>query len=87
MIKELKYVLFILTIFFFFFFSDTYYFSDENLKKSFRSINNLDFKIKNYENDLTVLKNDTDNIIDYVKKDSLKNNKKYYFWNLLKNND
>ena len=37
--------------------------------------------------DLTVLKNDTDNIIDYVKKDSLKNNKKYYFWNLLKNND
>ena len=87
MIKELKYFLFILTIFFFFFFSARYYFSDENLKKSFRSINNLDFKIKNYENDLTVLKNDTDNIIDYVKKDSLKNNKKYYFWNLLKNND
>ena len=73
--------------FFSFFFSARYYFSDENLKKSFRSINNLDFKIKNYENDLTVLKNDTDNIIDYVKKDSLKNNKKYYFWNLLKNND
>ena len=87
MIKELKYVLFILTIFFFFFFSARYYFSDENPKKSFRSINNLDFKIKNYENDLTVLKNDTDNIIDYVKKESLKNNKKYYFWNLLKNND
>ena len=87
MIKELKYVLFILTIFFFFFLSTRYYFSNENIKNSYRSITNLDLKIKNYENKLILLESNTEIIIDFVENDSVKKKKKYHFWNLLKYNE
>ena len=45
MIKELKYLFYIIVIFFFIFFTARYYFSDENYKKSYRSISLLDEKI------------------------------------------
>ena len=46
MIKELKYIFYLLVIFFFIFFTGKYYFSDENKKKSYRSLKLIDNKIK-----------------------------------------
>ena len=44
MIKELKYVVYLLVFFFFIFFTVKYYFSDENKKNSYRSIQSIDKK-------------------------------------------
>ena len=85
MIKELKYLFFILFIFFFIFFSAKYYFSDDNEKKTYRSFINLDIEIKKKEKNLFLLKNNTENIIDYVENNKDKNTKKYSFWELLYN--
>tara|TARA_Y100000590_G_scaffold340886_1_gene388819 strand:+ start:3719 stop:3982 length:264 start_codon:yes stop_codon:yes gene_type:complete len=87
MIKELKYVSFVLVIFFFYFFSTKYYFSNENIKNSYRSIDNIDLNINNYGDNLIILKNNTEVIIDYVENDTKEKKKKYYFWKLIKNDD
>ena len=84
MIRELKYVFYIITIFFFIFFVIRYYFSDEYVKKSYRSLNLIDEKINTFSDNLTLLENDTSDIIKYVENDNNQNKKKYHFWNLLK---
>tara|TARA_B100001175_G_scaffold251482_1_gene218863 strand:+ start:603 stop:863 length:261 start_codon:yes stop_codon:yes gene_type:complete len=85
MLKEIKYLIFILIIGLFLFFTGRYYFSDENIKKSYRSYKNNDEKIKVYSKDLPVLENNTQNIIEYVKQTNKKNKKKFNFWKLLEN--
>ena len=85
MLKEIKYLIFILIIGLFLFFTGRYYFSDENIKKSYRSYKNIDEKIKVYSKDLPVLENNTQNIIEYVKQTNKKNKKKFNFWKLLEN--
>ena len=85
MIKELKYLFFVIVIFFFLFFTIRFYFSDENQKNTYRSINILDKKIKKTEKDLILLKNNTENIIEYVENLDNKKTKKYSFWKLLYN--
>ncbi|MDA7686407.1 hypothetical protein N8754_02460, partial [Candidatus Pelagibacter sp.] len=67
MLKEVKYLIFIIVISVFIFFTGRYYFSDENLKNSYRSYKNNDEKIKLYSENLPVLENDTQDIIEYVK--------------------
>ena len=84
MIKELKYVFYLIIIFFFIFFVSRYYFSDEHKKKSYRSLSNLDEKISIFSENLVTLENDTNNIIEYVEYQKDKNKKKYHFWELLK---
>ena len=84
MIKELKYVFYLITIFFFIFFVSRYYFSDENKKKSFRSLSNIDDRINDFSKNLVILENDTNDIIEYVEYQKDKNKKKYHFWKLLK---
>ena len=79
MIKELKYLIFILVIFFFIFFTVRFYFSDENIKNSYRSSSILDEKIKETENNLILLKNDTENIIEFVEYKNSKKKKKIFF--------
>ena len=84
MIKELKYVFYLIIIFFFIFFVSRYYFSDEHKKKSYRSLSNLDERISIFSENLVTLENDTNNIIEYVEYQKDKNKKKYHFWELLK---
>tara|TARA_B100001250_G_C19655192_1_gene724517 strand:+ start:104 stop:358 length:255 start_codon:yes stop_codon:yes gene_type:complete len=84
MIRELKYVFYIVTIFFFIFFVIRYYFSDEYIKKSYRSLNLIDEKINTFSSTLTILESDTSDIIKYVENNNNQDKKKYYFWNLLK---
>jgi len=85
MLKEIKYLIFIVIIALFIFFTGKYYFSNENIKNSYRSYKNIDQKIKDYSKNLPLLKNDTDNIIEYVKQTDKKKKKKFNFWKLLEN--
>ena len=87
MIKELKYFFFILVIFLFFFIIFKYYFSDTNIKNSYRSLNKIDSNIEIFSQNLLLLKNDTDNVTEYVEKTIDKNKKNYNFWKLINNND
>ena len=85
MLKEIKYLLFIVIITLFIFFTGKYYFSNENIKKSYRSYNDIDKKIKIYSKELPFLENDTQDIIEYVKQSKKKKKKKFNFWKLLEN--
>jgi len=87
MIRELKYVFYLIVIFFFIFFTSKYYFSDKNKKNSYRSFQSLNTKIENYTSNIILLKNDTEHIIEYVDYKQNKSKKKYHFWNLLTVND
>ena len=87
MLKELKYLLFLLVIFIFFFLSLKYYFSDDNKKNSYRSYKQVDDKIIRYSENLILLKDDTVNIVEYAQKSTDKNKKNYNFWKLINNND
>ena len=83
--KELKYFLYVATIFGFLIFVGNYYFSDKNKKNSYRSTKLYDNKIIKYNNELLKLESDTEDIIEYVENNSNKNKKKYKFWDLLNN--
>jgi len=86
MLKEFKYLVFIIVIFFFLFMSAKYYFSDENKKNSYRSLKSINDKILNYTNNLPTLEDDTNNVVEYVQQNQNKKKKKYNFWKLLENN-
>ncbi len=65
------------------FVTSRYYFSDENIKISHRSYNNIDRKIEIYSKNLPVLNDNTSDIIEYVKQSNQKKKKKFNFWKLL----
>ncbi len=83
MTKEIKHLIFLLTISLFIFFTLKYYFSDGYKKKSYRSLINMNKKIQIYSKNIPTLNDDTQNIIEYIKNTQTKKKKKYYFWELL----
>ena len=85
MLKELKYLLHLLTIFIFFFILLKFYLSDSYEKKLYRSLNNYDEVIKKYSKNLPLLENDTQNVIEYVDNNTDKSKKKFNFWKLIEN--
>ena len=87
MVKELKYLFYILIIFLSLFLTLRYYFSDNNKKNSYRSLQNIDEKIINYSKNLILLTGDTSNVVEYVEKTIDKNKKNYNFWELINNNE
>ena len=87
MIKEIKYLIYLLVIISFVLFTLKYYFSDEHKKKSYRSLSNINKKIEIYSKKIPTLNDDTKDIIEYVKNTKTKKKKKYYFWELLDKND
>ena len=87
MFKEIKYSIFIFIICLFILLITRYYFSDTNKKISYRSLNNIDKKIKIYADKLPILEDDTKNIIEYVEQSNNKKKKKFDFWKLLATNE
>ena len=88
MLKEVKYVVYLLTIFFFIFFVIKFYLSENNIKRSnkiiFQYQNELDKKFNN----LPIIKNDTNDIIEHTNEiEIFKNKKQRKFWELLKTNE
>ena len=49
-----------------------------------RSFNSIDKKIEKYAVNLSTLKNDTENIVEYVENNIDQNKKSFQFWELLK---
>tara|TARA_X000000368_G_C22410597_1_gene441673 strand:- start:214 stop:471 length:258 start_codon:yes stop_codon:yes gene_type:complete len=85
MIKEIKYILYILIIFIFLIFVFRYYFSDKYEKKYFSKIslfeNNISINLKN----LPILFNDTNNVaVDKTPLLEKKIDKNRNYWNLIK---
>ena len=87
MLKELKYLFYIIFIFLVIFLTLEYYFSDSNKKKFYRSLNKIDKKILNYSNNLILLDSNTDNNVEYVERTVDKNKKDYSFWELINKNE
>ena len=87
MFRELKYLFYLLVIFLFIFFISKYYFSDQNKKKSYRSIKSIDQNIGKHLTNLYILESDTENIIEYVENNVDQNKKTYKFWKLLISNE
>ena len=87
MIKELKYLFYILVIFLIFFLTLRYYFSDVNVKNSYRSFKQIDEIIIKHSENLILLKDDTNESVEYVEQSIDKNKKNYNFWKLITNND
>ncbi len=85
MIKEIKYLFYLVVLAIFIFLVINYYFSDYYEKKSNRKISNFldNFNSKNI--DLPLIKNDTKNIIEYkINSDQMINTKQRKFWDLIK---
>ena len=87
MLKEIKYLIFVLVILLFIFFTGKYYFSDDNKRKSYRAFNNIEKKIESFAEKLPVLKDDTKDIIEYVETSNKQNKKKFNFWKLLETDE
>ena len=88
MLKEVKYLVYLLTIFFFIFFVIKFYLSENNIKWSNKVIlqyqNKLDKKFIN----LPIIKDDTNDIIEYTREiEDFKNKKQRKFWDLLKTSE
>ena len=86
MLKEYKYIIYTLVVITFFFLILKYYFSDDNIKNSYKSISSIDSKLNIYNENLIILKSNTENIIEYAENKN-KKKKKYYFWDLIKTNE
>ena len=85
MIKEIKYLFYLVVLSIFIFLVINYYFSDYYEKKSNRKISNFldNFNSKNI--DLPIIKSDTKNIIEYkINSDQMINTKQRKFWDLIK---
>ena len=87
MLKEIKYLIFILIICIFLFFTGKYYFSDTNKKNSYRSLNTITDRINKYAENLPIIESDTKDIIEYVEQSNNKTKKKFNFWKLLETNE
>ena len=87
MLKEIKYLIFVIIICLFLFLAIKYYFSDINKKNSYRSLKTIDEKIKIYAEKLPLLEDDTKNIIEYVEQSKNKKKKKFNFWKLIESNE
>ena len=88
MLKEIKHVVYLLTIFFFIFIVIKFYLSEDNIKWSNKIIlqhqNILDIKFIN----LPIIKDDTNDIIEYTNEiEDFKNKKERKFWDLLKTSE
>ena len=88
MLKEVKYVVYLLTIFFSIFFVVKFYLSENNIKRSHKVILQYQKELDKKFNNLPIIKNDTNDIIEYTNEiEEFKKKKPRKFWDLLKANE
>ena len=77
---------FLVIIFLFFFNTYKYYFSNKNIKNINLKRSNIEEILRNKTSNLRVLKNDTNNVIEFNSSfpEEIKSNEQRNFWNLLK---
>ena len=87
MLKEVRNVVYLLTIFFAIFFVTKFYLSENNIKRSNRVILQHQKELDNKFSDLPVIKSDTNNIIERTDEvEKFLSKKPRYFWILIKDN-
>ncbi len=85
MLKEVKYVVYLLVIFFFIFFVIKFYLSEDNIKWSNKVIFQYQDTLDKKFISLPIIKDDTSNITEYTNEiEDFKNKKQRKFWDLLK---
>ena len=88
MLKEIKYVVYLLTIFFSIFFVVKFYLSENNIKLSKKVMLQYQNELDKKFNNLPIIKDDTNDIIEYTNEiEEFKNKKQRKFWDLLKTNE
>ena len=88
MLKEVKYVVYLFTIFFFIFFVIKFYISENNIKRSNKIIFQYQNELNKQFSNLPIIKDDTNDIIEYTNEiEEFKNKKQRRFWDLLKTNE
>ena len=88
MFKEVKYVVYLLTIFFTIFFVIKFYLSENNVKRSNNIILQYQNELDKKFNNLPIIKSDTNDIIEYTNEiEEFKNKKQRKFWELFKINE
>ena len=88
MYNIIKNVFFVVIFFTFLFLITKYYFSEKNKTLTNKSRSSYEFILNNGKKDLPVLKNDTNNVIVYVKDlENYKKKRKKRFWEKLISND
>ena len=80
--EDFRYVLIIFFILIFFFLTIKYYLSDEHKKKYYRTVNEINNNLSIDDQNIPILKNDTQDIITYVD-DKNEKTKPFSFWKLL----
>ena len=87
MLKEVKYVVYLLTIFFFIFFNINYYLSENNIKRSNSVILQHQKELDNKFSDLPIIKSDTSDIIEHTNEvEKFLSKKPRKWWILIKDN-
>jgi|TARA_B100001964_G_scaffold9396_1_gene9998 hypothetical protein len=85
MLKKIKYTFYIVSFFLFIILITNFYFSDQNIIDTNKSRSSYSVRINNDKMNIPLLKNDTNNIIEY--RDDIeiykKKKKKYKFWELI----
>ena len=88
MLKEIKYVVYLLTIFFSIFFVIKFYLSENNIKLSNKVMLQYQNELDKKFNNLPIIKDDTNDIIEYTNEiEEFKNKKPRIWWDLLKTNE
>ena len=86
MLKQVKNIFYLISFFIFISFILIFYFSDDNIAKTNKSISFYAANLKENTLEIPLLKNDTNNVIEYRNDIEIykKNKKKYFFWDLIK---
>ena len=85
MIKEIKYLFYLIVLSVFIYLVINFYFSDYYEKKSYRNISNFLDNINSKNIDVPLIKSDTKNIIEYkINSEQMINTKQRKFWDLIK---
>ena len=88
MFKEIYKVIYFIIILLFVYLLFAIYFSEENIKKIKKNRVNIENSFKDYLSNLTILENDTNDVIIYNSSEFLeKKIKKRKIWELLKKNE
>ena len=86
MIKKIKNIFYLLLFLTFIISTTSFYFSDQNIKEINKSRSIYSVNLNKYTQNLPLLKNDTNNIIEYRNDIEVykKKKKNYTFWNLIR---
>ena len=85
MLKKIINIFYLASFLIFIILTVRFYFSDQNIRETNKSRSFYSVKINNNTQNLPLLKNDTNNIIEYINDVEVykKNKKKFTFWDLI----